>query len=666
MRSKAAASPSVRSRLLLCFTSIALVSFAILALPADAPAVIYPANVLDGPANDILDVDGAAMAPDGSGGILYRKQLDGVVHLFAIPLQNGHWGAPTEVDGEDLYGASQPAIAAADGGRLLVVWVQPRNSNSSGIVEDELMSASLQPGASAFGQAIAVDPDVNEPFTGDASAVKPQLAMAPDGSAYVVYRVVVNDCGPLDTEVNPSCIPNSTDKLVQVRVARFEYLTWSSLGEINRAPQIALLDPDSSNIPAIGIDVSGNGIVAWQEPDADGVARIWVRRLFGSVKGNALQASPTSVGGQPVTSSAEDPDVAVSRYGGAQIAFLIKGAASSTIPLTQLYDSSMLSEFDPHGFSLQTARAISGAITSSLGKPSAALDQSGDFRLVWSQGGSVRELVGTSDASGVPVSLGVAASGPVLTTINPAGGGTVAWPGSSGGASLVQAREDYAGGAYQTAQLAGDLGGPVSGLSLGGSGEGDALIAWMEGPVGRSEVVGDFVQAPPAPFVLSTPDGWVRARQASVDWEPTTDAIAGVTYTVYVDGRPVLKGLTGTHVGLSSTLLGNGIHQVQVLATDSAGQRTMSAAAELKIAANPPIVRIALIDHRRGVRVSVSDKASGVEAGATAISFGDGRHANGRVTARHIYARAGLYRITVKVRDKVGNHAIAHLRARVR
>jgi hypothetical protein len=647
---------------------LAVALVVVFALPARAVAVIHPAGVLDGPANDILDVDGAALAPDGSGGVVYRKVVDGVTHVFAVPFRNGAWGGPVEVDGEDAFGASQPAIAAGDGGRLLVVWVQPRNVSPRDVVEYALMSASLQPGAGAFGQEIMVDPNVGEPDTGDIGGVQPRLAMAPDGVAYVVYRVTTDDCNSSNDNGNPEepkCRQGSSDEVVYVRAARFHYLTWSSLGTINRAPQIPMRAPTPSNAPAVGIDVNGNGIVAWQEPDASGVARIWVRRLFGAVKGNVLQASPETIGGRPVTSDAEAPAVAVSRFGEARIAFLIKGASGSAVPVTQLYDNSIASEFDPHGSMLQGAQPVVGASADGLGSPSASVGSSGDFRLAWSQGGAARELAGGEESMGRAVQVGVT-SGPVSTTVNPAGGGTTVWPASAGGLPVVEAREEYAHGAYQTAELAGGLPGVVSGLSFGGSGEGDALVGWMQGPAGRSEVVGDFVQAPAAPFLLSTSVGWVRAPQANVEWESTTDAVAGVTYAVYVDGRAVLQGLTGAHASLSSVLLGDGVHQVQILATDSAGQRTMSAESALKIDTSPPIVKVASIDRHRGVRVTVRDEASGVDGGATAISFGDGKHENRRTTVSHVYARPGSYTVTALVRDKVGNHATIHLRVHIR
>jgi hypothetical protein len=645
---------------------VLLLALAALALPARAAAVVHPASVLDGPANDILDVDGAAMAPDGSGGIVYRKEIEGVVHVFAVPFDDGRPGAPVEVDSEDHYGASQPEIAAGEGGRLLVVWVQPRNVNPLGITEYELMSASLQPGANGFGRAIAIDPNVGEPRTGDASGVDPRLAMAPDGAAYVVYRAIADDCsfGDQGSPEEPKCRPGTTDKLVYVRVARFDYLTWSSPGTINRARQLAMRSPTSENAPSIGIGLNGDGVVAWQEPDAGGVARIWVRRLFGTTLGNVLQAAPSTLEGHPITSDADAPSVAVGPYGEARIAFRVEGAAGSAVPSTRLLLNTIPSEVAPQGSQLQGAVPVPGADQSHLGSPSDAIDARGDFRLSWTGGGAVRELEGGPRTLGSQLAIG-AAAGPAPTTINPAGGGTTAWIAAAG-ATVAQVREDYAEGAFQAAQLAGDLPGPVEGLSLGGDGQGDALIGFTQGPVGRSEVVGAFVQAPPAPFVLDIPFGWIRASGAEIAWESAFDAVAGTTYSIYVDGRARLKGLTGLSAHLSTAGLGDGVHRVQVLATDVSGQQTMSAASELRIDANPPIVRVRPIDRQTGVRLTVSDRASGVDARATRIAFGDGGVASRRAIATHRYSRAGIYTITARVRDRVGNRATVHVRVRVR
>ena len=650
---------AAESALVLLVALLALASWA-----APARAVIHPAAVLDGPSNAILEVNGAAMAPDGSGGILYRKEVEGVAHVFVAPFRDGLWGTPVQVDSEDAYGASEPAIAAGEGGRLLVVWVQERNVNISDIAEYSLMGAAMQPGASGFGQAIIVDPDVGEPDTGDISGVDPRLAMAPDGAAYVVYRAILDDCA-LGDESNPElgrCRPGGADKVVSVRVARYDYLTWSSLGQINRAPQIAMRDPTAENAPSIGISLNGNGVVAWQEPDSGDVARIWARRLFGTVRGSVLEISPQTLGGRQVSTDADAPAVAVGPYGETQIAFRVLGASGSAIATTSVYTNSILSEIAPHGSEPRGASLLGTG--SGLGPPSAAIDQEGGaFRVSWTAGGAVRELEGSNRSAGSSVTVG-AGVGPAPTIINPAGGGTTAWSAQPGQAPAAQVREDYAGGAFQGATLAGGVAGAIGGLSLGGDGKGDALIGFSQGPPGQAEVLGAFVQAPPAPFVLDLPNGWVRGGDATITWESSFDAVPGVTYTVYVDGRPRLGGLTGLSTRLSATGLGDGVHRVQVLATDASGQQTMSAGEELKVDAGPPIVSVRSIEDRRGVRVTVRSDASGVDARATQISFGDGHETKGRASVSHVYARAGVYMIVAHVRDRVGNHATVRLRVR--
>jgi len=642
---------------------------------APARATIHPSQTIAAPGNDLIEVDGAALAPDGSGGVLYRARVEGAVHLFAIPFANGRWGAPLEVDREDPFGAGQPAIAAGDGGRLLVVWVQARNLTNevgdAGVPIYALESASLAPGGSGFGEPIVVDPEVGEPFTGNAGHVEPQLAMAPDGSAYVVYRALSDECaiGGLDlgNRRNAECPPDAAgEELMEVRVARYQYLLWTSLGAVNRAPQIAMPNPTPANAPQVGIDVNGNGVVTWQEPSNDGApARIWARRLFGVTAGTVLSVSPETLGGRPVTSITEAPRIAVSRFGEAKLAFQIDGSRGSAVSTTQLFTAGLPGELDPNGGGLEPADALPGATASGIGAPVPALGPSGEYRFAWLQRGGVHLLSGGPQGEGSPTVLG-AGSGAVGTTVNPSGGGTTAWTTSYAGHPAVEALEEYRHGAYQAARLVGGLAGPISGFSFAGSGTGDALIAWMLGPPGDAEVVGDFVQSPPSTLVVSAPQEWVRARGATVSWEPAGDAVEPVDYTVFLDGRPLLRGLRGTRANLRSAVLGDGVHQVQVLASDSAGQRMMSGRATLKIDANPPTVKVALIDHRRGVRVTVADRASGVERAATRIAFGDGARAGRRARATHRYRHPGRYTITAHVRDKAGNSATVHIPVSVR
>jgi hypothetical protein len=126
----------------------------------------------------------------------------------------------------------------------------------------------------------------------------------------------------------------------------------------------------------------------------------------------------------------------------------------------------------------------------------------------------------------------------------------------------------------------------------------------------------------------------------------------------------VLRGIHGLDALPDPRLLGSGVHSAQVIATDASGQQALSDEAELKVAATPPVAHVR---HVRGrtVIVRVTDAQAGAVARDTRIAFGDGAEANGRLTVRHTYARAGRYAIVVRMRDTVGNQGTAHLRVSV-
>lgn len=630
------------------------------AAPADG--FVHSPSILEGPKNSILEVDGAAMAPDGSGGIVYRKEVNDVSHVFVVPFVNGAWGRSLQVDREDELGASEPAIAAGEGGRLLVVWVQLRNVSTSDADEYELMSASLQPGTSMFGPATVVNPSVEEPVHGDIRGVDPSLAMAPSGQAYVVYRVITNDCEE-DDVITSVC---GSGKGIEVRVARFNYRTWSSLGAVNRTLLLGMREPTPGNAPSIGIDLAGEGLVAWQEPGTGGAARIWARRLFGVTPGNVLEVSPETVGGRQVTTDAEAPSVAMSPYGEARVAFRIHGEPGSAVGSTQLYVNSINSALGLKAAQFNGAVPVPGAAGGAIGAPSASMDAEGEYRVVWPQGEDVRTLLGNTEGPQAPTTMGATTGERALTAIDSAGGGVTAWIAGSGETSAVDVREDFPQGGSQVGEFGGSIPGAVGNLVLGGSGRGDALVAWTVGPPGDSEIMTDFVQAPPQPFIVFIPLGWVRSNAAAISWEPASDAVPGETYTVYVDGKPLVAGVTGLSAQLNARALGNGVHRVQVLATDPAGQRTLSDLAAIKIDANPPTVKLALIDGGRGVRVKITDGASGVDAKATVVAFGDGTHASSGTTVTHVYPHAGTYVITAHVRDNAGIGSTVHLRVTVK
>jgi len=691
-RRASAAHPRLRLAVLtlLALGLLALTSAAL--RPAAASAAILPAQVLDGPSSSILDVDGTAMAPDGSGGIVYRKLVDGVPHVFVDQFVNGAWQPPVQADVGQAGPATMPAIAAGDGGELLVVWVQPWAdviSSSGGGITYRLMSAVLQPGASNFSDVEPVD------TVGDGSAVDPSLTMAPNGSAYVVYRVVTNPLSP--NQVQPSGTPSPTDtgdELVDVRVARFDGAWWSGLGAVNAYEgEVSDRDPTSTNEPQIATISSSEAVVVWQEPDTTGYARIWARYIFGSTLGNAIQISPSTVNGQPVDEDADAPSLGLL----GQAAFRLAGGSGSPYGSEQLLRLTVPST---GGSGADAAYAVDLGGGASVGEPDAGADIAGDSPVAVAQDG---QALLYSDFGAVRTVLGpVSGDGPVLSIPDPSGGWTVAWPSATAaGLSDVEVTECYPDGSTQTGSLSAPLSGSISGLSVGNSDLADALLGWLQGPADEKQVMGSLVAAPPETFQymqgaselpadqVQGPSGWVRPAQAKIEWAPAVAPVGSISYEVTVDGQVKANGVSGpSSTAPSLTLspsgtawelaearslshqlpkggLGTGAHRVRVYATDQWGQQTLVGGVNVRVDATAPTVKLTFLDHCRALRVRVTDKGSGVKPAQTSISFGKHiRTVRRKDKVTHRYSHAGRYVITITARDRVGNRR--HIRVEVR
>ncbi len=265
---------------------LAFASALLLIAPACARAIVSDVQPIDGPGADVIDVADAAMSEDGTGGIVWLKEVDGHPHVFAAQFRNGAWGPARRVDVGQGFESSWPRIGAGDGGRLVVTWVQ-----EFGIESDRLFSATLDPGASDFQPPVPIDFNV-----GEATSTFPDLAMARGGQAYLAYRVV--------TDISPANPPGYVG--ADVRVARYNGRLWSVLGTpIDRNINAPVRLPTEENSPKVGIDVQGGGVVAWQEPDDEFVDRVWARRLFGASVGIPLQVSPSSWEGAPLRGPAD-------------------------------------------------------------------------------------------------------------------------------------------------------------------------------------------------------------------------------------------------------------------------------------------------------------------------------------------------------------------------
>jgi hypothetical protein len=641
-----------------------------------AQAVILTGQTIDGPSSDIVGFGGVAMAEDGTGGLVYLKRVNGVPQVFVSRFAEGHWSAPIrvepchlgasqqEIEGghcKEPYAASWPRIGAANGGELIVVWATPFATRHEKSVY-ELLASELGPGSPAFGPAIIVDSNIEE-----ATGTSPDLAVSSTGQADVVYRVV---------ETSSPTVPllRPGDVVEQVRVAHFDGQRWSNLGAINRDPGVSMRPPTEANAPKIAIGPTGSGVVVWQEPDIEGVARIWARRLFGSTLDYVMLVSAETYNGAPIATDADAPSVAVSWLGQADVAYRQNAGQGSPLPGPRIFlnilpngESKSGGEFEGP---IMADSAVPGGQSATVGPPSIDIDEKEDLRILYDENGTPRVIEGDDHGLTAALSLGppfVGAETQAVSVMNVQGGGVSAWPSANAqGDPAVAVREDFPGGAVQTGLVSGGAGGEVAELAVGRSGLGDGLIAFRQGPFGAAAIVAAQATAPPAELVLSVPKGWVKPSQAVLSWQPAVSADGPLRYTVVLDGHRQATPEGAYSMHLDPLGLGSGRHTVQLLATDIDHQSALSKPSTLLIDGAAPAVTISRAKGGYGVSVRVSKTFTAIDVHNVTVSFGDGHTARGRKRFSHLYAHGGVYRVIVHVRDKLGNTGVVSRLVKVR
>ncbi|HEY5815227.1 MAG TPA: hypothetical protein VIS95_02685 [Solirubrobacterales bacterium] len=638
----------------------------LLTAPAVARAFVSDAQPIDGPSADAIDVADAAMSEDGSGGVVWLRRADGRSHVFAAQFRNGAWGPARRVDVGQGFDSSWARIGAGNGGRLVVTWVQ-----EFGVESDRLFSATLDPGANGFQSPVPIDFNV-----GEATSTFPDLAMARGGQAYIAYRVV--------TDTSPANPPGYVG--ADVRVARYTGRLWSVLGTpVDRSIGAPVRTPTAENSPKVGIDVQGGGVVAWQEPDDEFVDRVWARRLFGANVGIPLQVSPSSWEGAPLRGPADAFALDVAGFGQAAVAFRQQPGQASKLDAARAMVNETPDVFSELSGSFGQAILVDGGARGGLGAPSVGVDPRGLFVSGFSAGPTAL-LASGDDVSAEPVKrLDTGASsvaGDPLVDLADTGAAVAAWREQRGGVGLVAVQERRADGVVEPTELSAPRGGGVGRIVLGGSGLGDAIVAWEQGDGTNTQIAATVIDAPPDPFLVLLPEGWQRKRKVRIAWDRSPNAIGRVRYSVSVDDEPVVENRKRLNAYLTADDIDDGRHRIQVFAIDSAGQETGSRIGPLRVDRHGPRVKL----RRRGRRLTVvvSDgprrETSGVRRGSVRVAFGDGggagasasasrdslaagRRKGGRrgrkkpVTVRvsHTYSHGGRFLLRVRALDKAGN-----------
>ena len=647
--------------------AVAAAALLLLLAPASAPAVVYDVQSIEGPSTNVSEIADVAMSEDGSGGIVYLKRVNERDHVFAVQFRNGAWGIPQRVDVGQEFRSSWPRVGAGDGGRLVVTWVQ-----EFGVESDRLFSATLDPGAVGFQPPVPIDFNV-----GEATSTYPDLAMNRGGQAYLAYRVV--------TDTSPANPPGYVG--ADLRVARYSGRLWSVLGTpLDRSVASPVREPSAGNAPEVGIDVQGQGVVAWQEPDDEFVDRVWARRLFGASVGIPLQVSPSAWEGAPLRGPADAFSLDVSGFGQAAIAFRQQPGQASKFDAPRVFVNEMPDVFSEGAGAFAGARLIDGSAQGGLGIPSAAVDPRGLFIAGFGSGAATLLASGDDVTVNPPLRLDTAASsiaGDPLVDLAETGAAVAVWRELRGNTGVVGVQERRADGVVEPTLLSAPRGGAIGPVALGGSGLGDAIVAWRQGSDANAQIVATVIDAPPDPFLVLLPSGWQRKATIPIAWDRTLNAIGGVRYSVSVDDEPVTENLRRLHTRLSRDQVDDGRHRIQIFAIDSVGQETGSRTGRLLVDRTGPRVRIRR--HGRRLAVLISDGGrkvgSGLRSGSVKVSFGErsGAGASASTAARgrkgkkptalrvsHTYTGAGRFRLRVRARDRAGNATLLTRKVRVR
>lgn len=633
--------------------TVALVVTVLLAAAAPSRALVTPPVTVDGPSPEIVGLGGVAMAADGTGGVVYVKAVDGVPHIFACRYVGGSWNAPIRVDWDQPFGAGQPAIAAGAGGELLVVWVT-EVATVQGQSQYGLFSAHVGGGAASFGPSLLVDPNV-----GRGIGVDPSLSGTAPGQAIVAYRAITYTFDQTGFSTAVQLRPG--DVMADVRVARLNGDRWSRIGAVNRNSEASMRPPGPSNGPQVGAGIDGGAVVAWQEPDQTGAARIWMRRIFGTTPGHVLEASPANWEGMPVTADADAFSLAVTPFNQARVAIRIGGSGS--VP-PRLLINTLPPDFAVPSDALNGPSTVFTGGEGALGAPGVAATEKGgregSMQIAFASGAEVHRVGVDAEGALTPVA---ALPGPeakpgteAVAAVGPEGGDIIAYAAfDAHGRPVAAVRQELASGSAQTGLLAGTGGGPVGGLAVGPSDTGDALIGFRQGEAGHYEVVVERVGSPPASFKAKAPKRWVRPPGARLRWQAPKSAVGDLTYSVLIEGRVVKAGLRGRRYRPPRGVLGNGVRQVQAMATDRLGEQVVTPAVKLRVDGQAPRAELSVRQARRLATVRLRDPDSGLRAKSTFVDFGDGAVAREGSKLHHAYARAGRYTIRVRVRDRAGN-----------
>jgi PKD domain len=591
---------------------------AVLAPAGAAHAAFFKADAIDGPSADIRSVGDMDMARDGSGAVAYVKADGGVDHVFVSRIVAGAWQAPERVDVGLAAAGSKPAIAASDGGRLVVVFV------NGGSVYASVRQAGA-PGWNApqlIGQG-GDDPDVDMSFNGNAYAAFQAGGDVVGARLDRTAVAFVGLTGVFDASQPDTAGTGTGRPKVAVSADGTGVVVWGENSHVyarrvfNTTPSTSILD---LNVPTL----DGHYGIAADEPDVDiedDSSYAWVAFR------EAFDTGTTRAIGVRLRGSRTDPPVAYDGLG-------FSGTSADTPRV----------DINGKGVGVLTANASNGVALSAILKD----DILNPARAIGGSGGATEPI------------------GAVAETYDRAVGWFNASDQSIQGAFYDdKSSSRLVPGPGPTTPLSNpDFGtvDPKGGFDVAGDRTGDFAFAFIQQAAdgGRRLAIASYDRLPGAFSISTSSRLWRNVVTTPLAWGTALELWGPLTYSVLVDGKLVAQTQT-TKLALAAGAVADGLHTWRVVATDRRGQSVTTVVKPLKVDTTPPTVTfsarrkklVETVTARAADVIPPSGKAAGIKY--VRIDWGDGSAFTQAAKASHAYSKGGTYIVRVSATDGAGN-----------
>jgi hypothetical protein len=593
-----------------------------------------PSNtVIDGPDSGIVGLSGMFVARDGTGGLVYLKDVGGVPHVFVSTLVGGAFQAPRQLDAGLGGGSSQPVIAGSNAGQLVVAFI---NGGELYVVQQPNARVGWQGPQALYG-----------------GASNPALSMTNFNKAYLAFTA--SESG------------GSNVRTLFLNAGQWAPASAPVNGSAGDGAGVG------SSRPQVVASGDGTGIVVWGEG-----GHIYLRRVVGSSPSiSTYRADPASFLGSTEV-SADEPVIATggdSSY--ASVAFREQVQSGGTQQTRVLFNHLVAGRFT----GAQAVDGLGGAEASSADQPATSTTEFGAGFVTAEQTtshnlyalllGSNVSPAGVSQINSMPeLSRPDAVSSPAGTVST-----LIAWQQNPGSAGVPEIRLRYAPDGVTLSPdqvLSSPTLGPTNadlGLAAGGDQAGDAAVAWVQGSGDQTRIVTAQLYQPPGSFTPLSLLSYSNSVKPVLEWSAASEQWGPPTYEVRLGGVLVAQ-TTSTAVAVP-TPVRQGRDVWQVTAVNPAGVATAARSATVLVDSLPPIVTIRVTGQRHPldpmrVYVRAHDTRPGLGSGQVSgvstvqVKWGDGYSPVVRYISGHAYRRRGTYRLTAIVKDRAGNRTVIH------